>query len=165
MRVVITFLSIFLLAACGYKPTSHYIKEVLGEKIYAEVAISLEDPENSVLIKDAVNEAIVTQLHANTAAKEEADAKFFVTLKSVSFVPIQYDKNGYVIAYKTYVGMQTKYIDIHHKNHSIYTKGDYDFPIESNSLISDTKRFEAIKFASEKALDAMRSKIAIGAIK
>ncbi|MCH9814012.1 MAG: hypothetical protein K0U47_08740 [Epsilonproteobacteria bacterium] len=153
------------MVSCGYKPTSHYTQQVLGEKVYTEVTISLEDPENSVLIKDAVNEAIVNQFHADIVPKDQADSKLYVTLKSVSFVPIQYDKNGYVIAYKTYVGMRTDYIDIHNKRRVINTNGDFDFPIESNSIISDGKRFEAIRFASEKAFDSLRSKIAIGAIK
>jgi len=165
MRVALAVFILILFSACGYKPTSIYTKDVLGDKIYAEVVISLEDPENSVLIKDAVNEAIVSQLRSKIVSEDEADTKFYITLNSVSFVPIQYDKNGYVIAYKTYVGIKTKYIDREKKSHDIYTKGDYDFPIESSSLISDTKRFEAIKFASQKALDEVRSIISVGRIK
>ncbi|HIP59241.1 MAG TPA: hypothetical protein EYH01_02295 [Campylobacterales bacterium] len=165
MRVATLVFILFLFASCGYKPTSLYTKEVLGDKIYAEVAISLEDPENSVLIKDALNEAIVSQFRSRIVSLEKADSKFYINLNSVSFVPIQYDKNGYVIAYKTHVGLKTKYIDKEYKTHVITTKGDYDFPIESTSLISDTKRFAAIKFASQKALDAVRSQIAIRSIK
>jgi hypothetical protein len=151
--------------SCGYKPTSIYTKEILGDKIYTEVAISLEDPENSVLIKDAINEAVVSHFRSSIVSKDKADSLFYITLNSVSFVPIQYDKHGYVIAYKTHVGLKTKYIDKNRKTHEIYTKGNYDFPIESSSIISDTKRFEAIKFASQKALDAVRSQIAIRSIK
>jgi len=156
---------IFFFISCGYKPTSIYTKEVLGEKIYAEVTISVEDPENSVLIKDAVNEAIVKQFHSELTSKENADSYFHLTLNSVSFVPIKYDRNGYIVAYKTYISLQTVYIDKNKDKHVIRTTGDYDFPIESNSLISDTKRFEAIKFASQKALDGLRSKISIKGIK
>jgi len=165
MRVALAVLIIFIFSSCGYKPTSVYTKEVLGEKIYAEVTISLEDPENSVLIKDAVNEAVVSQLRSKIVSEDKADSRFYITLSSVSFVPIQYDKNGYVISYKTYVDIKTKYINKDGKIRDIYTKGDFDFPIESSSLISDTKRFEAIKFASQKALDEVRSIISIERIK
>jgi hypothetical protein len=158
-------LVLFVLLSCGYKPTSIYTKEILGDKIYTEVAISLEDPENSVLIKDAINEAVVSEFRSTIASKKMADSEFYITLSSVSFVPIQYDKNGYVISYKTHVGIKTRYIDKDKKEHTIYTKGNYDFPIESSSIISDTKRFEAIKFASQKALDAVRSQIAVRSIK
>lgn len=159
------FLLLLIWSGCGYKPTSLYTKEVLGDKIYTEVAISLEDPENTVLIKDAINEAVVSKFQAKLADIDQADSKLYISLSRVSFVPIQYDKNGYVIAYKTYVGLTTRYVDRKNKSHKIYTTGDYDFPIEANSLISDTKRFDAIKNAGEKALDAIRSKIAIGAMR
>ncbi len=165
MRIILSVFILLFFISCGYKPTSVYTKEALGESIYAQVEISLSDPENSVLIKDAVNEAIVSQFRSKIVPKERADSEFYITLNSVSFVPIQYDTNGYVIAYKTYVGLKTRYIDRDKKEHNIYTQGNYDFPIESNSLISDTKRFEAIKFASQKALDSVRSKIAIKALK
>ncbi len=165
MRVSIFVILLFTFISCGYKPSSIYTKEVLGEKIYAEVEISLEDPENSVLIKDALNEAIVSHLRSYIVPEEEATSKFYITLNSVRFTPIQYDKNGYVIAYKTYVGLKTKYVDINGNKQDIFTKGDYDFPIKSSSLISDAKRFEAIKFASQKALDLVRSQIAIRSIK
>jgi len=165
MRVLSLIFVVLLFVSCGYKPTSIYTKKILGDKIYAQVAISLEDPENSVLIKDALNEAIVSQFRSRIVSKDEADSKFYINLNSVSFVPIQYDKNGYVIAYKAHVGLKTKYIDKENKAYNINTKGNYDFPIESTSVISDTKRFEAIKFASQKALDAIRSQIAIRSIK
>ena len=165
MRVSVLILVVILFTSCGYKPTSIYTKEILGDKIYAEVEISLEDPENSVLIKDALNEAIVSQFRSRIVSKNVADSKFYINLNSVSFVPIQYDKNGYVIAYKTHVGIKTHYIDKENRAYDIYTKGNYDFPIESSSIISDTKRFEAIKFASQKALDAVRSQISIRSFK
>lgn len=164
-RTISLILLLFFISSCGYKPTSTYTKEILGESIYAEVEISLEDPENSVIIKDAVNEAIVSQFHSIATNKKDATSKLYLVLKSVSFIPIEYDKNGYVTAYKTYVLLQSRYVDRENKNHTITTSGNYDFPIESNSLISDTKRFEAIKFASAKALDELRSKIAIRRIK
>ncbi len=165
MKTFLLLITISFFISCGYKPTSIYTKEVLGEKIYTEVTISVEDPENSVLIKDAVNEAVVKQFHSELTSKEDADSFFHLTLNSVSFVPIKYDLNGYIVAYKTYIGLKTLYTDKNGNKQVINTTGDYDFLIESNSLISDTKRFEAIKFASQKALDGLRSKIAIKGIK
>lgn len=166
MRYIIFVVLCFVILSCGYKPTSIYTKKVLGNRIYTEVKISLQDPENSVLIKDAVNEAIVSKFRSKICFdKTKADSKLYISINSVSFTPIEYDRNGYVISYKTYVGLKSEYVDIENVKSTIHSKGDYDFPIESNSLISDTKRFEAIKFASEKALDELRSLIAIKAIK
>ena len=80
-------------------------------------------------------------------------------------MPIQYDKNGYVIAYKTYVDLLTQYRDRAGHRGAITSRGDYDFAIESNSVISDTKRFEAIKNASYKAIDEFISKLSVKGIK
>jgi hypothetical protein len=166
MRRVVGFIFIVLLLnSCGYKPTAIYTKNVLGDKIYANVEISLEDPENSILIKDAINEAIINKFHSKLVSKDKASSTIDIKLSSVKFQPIEYDTNGYVIAYKTLVGLQTTYSDKNSKMSTISTTGDYDFNIESLSVISDSKRFNAIKEASQKAIDAFISKISIRGVK
>ena len=161
MRAFIAFtilLTIFFWG-CGYKPTSLFANKILGDSIYAEVEISIKDPQNSILIKDAINEAILNKFKGRISSKEDATSKLYVKLNSISFVPIQYDKNGYVLSYKTYVSIKTTYYNRGGRRDTITTRGDYDFPIKSNSVISDTKRFEAIKFASLKAIDEFISKV------
>ncbi len=152
---------VVLFSACGYKPTSVYTKKVLGEQIYVKVETSLEDPENSVLIRDAVNEAVIYKFNAKIASEQDASAKLFVKLEQVNFQPIEYDNNGYVIAYKTNVTLRVGYHDKFNKKKSLKTHGDFDFNIASNSVISDTKRFNAIKEASQKAIDAFISRISV----
>jgi len=96
------FLGILMLAflsGCGYKPVSYYAKHALGQKIYAEVTISRQDPTNSVLIKDAVNEAIVSRFGAKLVSKEEAESILHIKIGSIAFSPTVYDKYGYVVAY------------------------------------------------------------------
>jgi hypothetical protein len=160
------FISIFLIVfiGCGYKPTSIYTKKLLGDKIFVDVKISLQDPENSVLIRDSINRAVIDTFKARVVSKKEATSSLYIELKKVLFMPIQYDKNGYVIAYKTNVTLSTDYTDKFRKSSKIISEGDFDFPIESNSVISDNKRFEAIKNASSKALDAFISKLSIRGI-
>ena len=140
-------------------------KEILGNHIFVEVKTSLKDPENTVLIRDAVNEAVITRFRSRIVPRANADSTLQMELKRVSFLPIQYDKNGYVIAYKTYVDLLTHYRDKNGKSGTITSRGDYDFAIESNSVISDTKRFEAIKNASYKAVDEFISKLSVKGIK
>jgi hypothetical protein len=162
MKKVVGFaLLVLFLNSCGYKPTAIYTKNVLGSKIYADVETSLEDPENSILIKDAINEAIINKFHSKLVSKDDATSTLKIKLSSVRFQPIEYDNNGYVIAYKTLVKLSTTYIDKSSKKDTIKTTGDYDFNIESLSVISDSKRFNAIKEASQKAIDAFISKISI----
>jgi len=156
----IVVLSVFLVS-CGYKPTNIYTKEVLGDRIFVDVSISKVDPQNSVLIKDAINQAVITKFRSKLTSYKNSTAKLYISFGSVSFKPIQYDKNGYVIAYKTIVNLKTKYIDRENKIRVVNSSGDYDFSIEPNSIISDNKRFEAIKFASLKAIDELISKISI----
>ena len=150
-----------LFSSCGYKPTNIYTKKVLGDSIYVDVAISRVDPQNSVLITDAINQAVITKFRSKLVSKERATTKMYVSLNSVSFKPIQYDNNGYVIAYKTLVSLNTRYIDRSGKQRVISSSGDYDFSIEANSVISDNKRFDAIKFGALKAIDELISKISV----
>ncbi len=163
---ILNILFVFLFfTGCGYRPSSVYTKRVLGNKIYAEVMIDINDPENSVLIKDAINQAIVSQFKSQiTDKKSEANTELYVKFNSIKFVPIAYDSNGYVISYKTEVVLNITYIDKFGKKGNLDINGTYDFPIEANSVISDTKRFEAIKFASYKAISEFISKIAIKGI-
>ncbi len=161
MRKFFLFLFlVFFTVGCGYKPLSYYTHKISQNKIFVDVRSSLRDPENTVLIKDAVNQVLVNKFHAKLVDENSSDLKLSIWLKSVTFEPIEYDQNGFVTAYKTVVVLDTLYDNGFEKKH-ILTSGEYNFPIESNSVISDTKRFEAIKFASKKAIEEFISKIAV----
>jgi len=159
------FIIAIFITACGYKPSANYANEVLGDKIHVEVEISRKDPKNSVLIKDAVNESVITRLGGKLSLKESADAELYVKIGSTTFSAILYDTDGYVVAYKAKVLLKIKYITRDGKKESFSTSGEYDFPVKADSVISDTNRFEAIKFASLDALNEFISKIAIKGIK
>ncbi len=149
-----------VLAGCGYKPASVYTRDVLGERIFTEVRVYLRDPENSVLIKDAVNEAVISRFKGRLSDKDHAQSELYISLRGVSFRPLQYDQNGYVIYYRAVTTLSIRYKK-GDKVQSMNVSGNYDFPIEPNSVITDTKRFEAIKESSKKALDLFISKIAV----
>lgn len=160
-QLFLGFLIAVFISGCGYKPSSYYAKQALGDKLYAEVTISRQDPRNSVLIKDAVNEAIVGRFGGKLVAKEQADSILYVTTQSISFSPTVYDTYGYVIAYKATVVLAMQYENATKKVEKLTATGEYDFSIEANSVISDTNRFEAIRYAASDALDEFVSKIAI----
>lgn len=160
MRLLVLFFTLLILG-CGYKPSSIYAKKALGERIYADIKIDLREPENTILIKDAINEAIVSRFKAKITNSAEASSKIFVKLKEIEFNPIQYDKDGYIVRYRTIAKLQIDYILQSGKKDKIEVDGYYDFLIEPDSIISDTKRFEAIKYASLKALDKFVSKVSI----
>lgn len=160
-QLVLGFFVLVLLAGCGYKPSAYYAKRALGNNIYAEVTISRQDPRNSVIIKDAVNEAVVSRFSAKLVSKEKADTVLKVKINKTSFSPTVYDQYGYVIAYKATVELAFTYESDHKETEKITAVGEYDFSIESNSVISDSNRFEAIKAAANEALDEFISKVAI----
>ena len=160
-QLFLGFLIAVVISGCGYKPSSYYAKQALGDRLYAEVTISRQDPRNSVLIKDAVNEAIVSRFGGKLVPKEQADSILRVNIQSISFSPTVYDTYGYVIAYKTTVVLAMQYENADKKIEKLTATGEYDFSIEANSVISDTNRFEAIRYAANDALDEFVSKIAI----
>ncbi|BCD60765.1 MULTISPECIES: LPS assembly lipoprotein LptE [unclassified Nitratiruptor] len=160
MRKFLWLVVILFFTGCGYKPASHYTKRVFGQKIYTQVSVYLRDPENAVLVKDAVNEAILKRLSGSLVAKSRADTIMRVAIASVSFTPLQYDENGYVIYYRTKVLLKTDITDKSGQTRHIKATGVYDFPIEPNSVITDNLRYVAIKEASAKAIDAIISRLA-----
>ena len=160
MKIVYLLLPLMIFG-CGYKPSSFYTKRVLGENIHVDAKISRKDPKNSVLIKDAVNEAVVGRFGAKLSDKKGADTNLVVSIGSVSFTPTVYDRDGYVIAYKTRVTLESSFKTDKGVEKKFSTTGEFDFPIEANSVISDTKRFEAIKNASSDAINEIISKISI----
>lgn len=160
-QLFLGFLFAIVISGCGYKPSSYYAKQALGDRLYAEVTISRQDPRNSVLIKDAVNEAIVSRFGGKLVTKEQADSVLHVKIQSISFSPTVYDTYGYVIAYKASVVLAMEYENANKKIEKLTATGEYDFSIEANSVISDNSRFDAIRYAANDALDEFVSKIAI----
>lgn len=158
-------LTLLAFLGCSYKPVSKITKDILGEKIYVQTQISIKDPKNSVLISDALKEAIVSRFHAKLTKKIYADTIIYSNIQSVDFSPTIYDRLGYVIAYKAFVRIKFKTIYKNGEESEFLCDGDYNFKIQSNSVISDTKRFEAIKFASQNALDEYIARTAMKGLK
>ena len=140
-------------AGCGYKPSSHYAKQVMGETVSTEVVISMEDPENTVIIKDAVDSAVIMRFKASLRERNEAQTHLNIRLESVSFSPLQYDLNGYVVAYRTTIRLNiTRTTQKRSKRYNV--SGIHDFAIEPQAIISDQARFDAIESGALKAIDS-----------
>ncbi len=164
--LIFTFIfSVAFLAGCGYKPTSSYAKQKIQGNVYVDVIIDLEDPKNSVLVKDALNEIVVSKFGRRLVDKKDlADTLMTIELGSVSNTELQKDEDGYVNLYRTNVSINVKY-DGPNGEGNVNVSGSYDFSLADGSTISDVKRFEAIKTASNKALEEFISKIAIQTFK
>lgn len=151
-KYYLLLLVLMVFSACGYKPSAYYAKKLIGEKVYTEVDVSLSDPENAVLTKDALNMAFQTRLKRKVAKKINADSSIYVFYKDIRFIPLQYDRNGYVVFYQAHI-----ILDFTFKKEKIVENrkivGRFEFPIRASAIISNDLRLKAIEKGSLKALD------------
>ena len=158
IKVLILVFIMFGILACGYKPSAKYSRDVVGERISTDVLISAQDPENTVIIKDAVDAAIVKVFHASLSSRASSQTHLQLSISSPSYSPVQYNSDGYVIAYRTTITL--KIVRYHNGLSKSYSaKGTYDFSIRPNAIISDQERFKAIKFSSEKAIRSFLAQV------
>lgn len=151
-KYYLSLLIFIVLTACGYKPSAQYAAKFIGEKVFTQVDVSLSDPENAVLTKDALNMALQTRLKRKVTRQKHADSSIFVHYKAIRFVPLQYDKNGYVVYYQAHINLVFTF-----KKAKLFEKrnvvGLFEFPIRPSAIISNDLRFKAIEQGSLKALD------------
>ena len=146
------FWAVLFLSACGYRPSAHFTPKVIGEKVYTKVDVSLSDPENSVLIKDALNQALYSRFKTLASTKNEAQSSIFVAYKSIQFVPLQYDENGYVVQNQANILLNFR-LEKGDQQEERSIMGRYEFPIRPSAIISNDLRFKAIEQGSLHALD------------
>ncbi|KIM02867.1 MAG: hypothetical protein KU29_13600 [Sulfurovum sp. FS06-10] len=144
--------TLLLLTACGYKPSSHYTPQVLGKNIATEVDVSMSDPENAVLIKDALHKAIYTRLGAKVNRKGTEESLIRIIYHHIGFMPLQYDQNGYVVYYQAVITLRFEFTKGKIQENRLIV-GRYQFPIRPSAIISNDLRFKAIEQGSIKALD------------
>jgi hypothetical protein len=152
-------LAALVLGGCGYAPASHYARNVVGDSVSTEVVVSMEDPQNTVIIKDAVDTAVITKFRTSLKPKNSAKTHLTIAIGGVGFSPLQYDTNGYVTTYRTTVTMNIARMT-GKESASYTTTGYYDFAIEPNAIITDQARFEAISQGAQKAIDAFIAQLA-----
>ena len=151
-KLFILTVATLLLTSCGYKPSSHYTKKIIGDRVYTEVEVSLSDPENAVLIKDALNKALYTRLKSKATRKRHADSSIYVAYEHIRFIPLQYDRQGYVVHYQADITLRFRFEKDKIKE-SRSMVGHYEFPIRPSAIISNDLRLKAIEQGSIKALD------------
>ncbi|OCL92732.1 LPS assembly lipoprotein LptE [Arcobacter porcinus] len=155
-------LAIFF-SSCGYKPSAYYAKEQLDKNVYVRVEIRANDPRNSILVKDAVTKILIQKIDSKLVDNEfEADVIIDLSIKSVSFNVLQYDKDGYNKLYKANVNLGVKYFTKGTgKTIRFDISGEYDFAIGQGVTLNDTHRFEAVSKASDMAVSELLSRVAV----
>ena len=158
MQKGVLSLLILLFASCGYKPSAKYARSVMGERVSTSVVISKEDPENSVLVKDAIDAALIEIFHTSLTDRSKSDTYLLISLSNPTYTPIQYDENGFVIAYRMKIGLKIQRYT-HGKSKIYSANGYYDFAVTPNAVITDQQRFNAIKNSAKKAIVAFEAQL------
>ncbi len=149
---------LFELSGCGYKPSAKYARDIVGQKISTSIVISKEDPENSVLVKDSVDKAIIEIFHSSLVDRRHSDTHLSFKITNPTYRPVEYDNNGFVISYRATIKLlitrETKSI-----KKKYLTSGTYDFSVVPNAVLSDQERFNAIKYSAIKAISSFVAKV------
>ena len=158
MRITLAFLFILLLVGCGYKPSSKYARVIVGESVSTSITISAQDPENTVIIKDAVDLAVIEVFRTSLTDRAYSKTHLSLSISPPSYTPLQYDGDGFIIAYRATIVLgivrETKDIKKHYS-----ASGTYDFSIDRNAVITDAQRFDAIKFSATKAITSFIAQV------
>ncbi len=139
------------MTACGYKPSSEYIKNIFTENIYVEVIVDREEPENAPFVKDELNRMVYNRFKGRIVPKEKADSQIIVRYQGSRFIPLAYE-NGYIVRYRAdvrvYFVLLTKEGKLTKTIHAVH-----ESDIQASSYFSSALRIEAIRKGLEKALD------------
>ena len=165
--VLFTFIISFSFFGCSYKPSSQYAKEEIQGNVFVKVTIDLEDPQNSVLIKDSINKLLIQKLDVDMVSSESlADTIMYIDVNRVSMQELQYDDLGYNKLYRALVSINVSYSKKgEKKKKSFIVDGEHNFSVDNGTTINSNQRYDAIKKASDKALEEVLSKIAVGSFK
>ncbi len=147
-------------AGCGYYPISYYSKQSLGSSLFVESRVNLADPENSVIAKDALNQAIAQKFHANLVPRAQAESVIVTEITDVDVYSIADNDAGFANFYRASVRMSFSYTDKKGNARKFSNYGFYDFPVDVISTITDETRFNAIKEASLSAIDKFVAQVA-----
>ena len=147
----VIFLSLPLLTACGYKPSSQVIQNVFSDKVYIKVYVDRVEPENAPFVRDEMNRIVYTRFKGRVVSKEEAQSQIYVTYSGSTFVPLAY-ANGYVTRYMVNVRMHFEMLTKEGRvTKDITSMVESD--IEASSLASSAIKIEALRKGLEKAMD------------
>lgn len=160
MKLLLPALAALLfLSGCGYKPMAHYHKKVLGGSVYTIVELPLAEPENALVIKDALNEAVVAKFKARLVEKEAAETIIHIRKTHFSIDGLQKDENGFTVLYRATVALDVE-IRRNGEKRTMEVTGLHDFPMEADSLESEARKNEALRIASLKAMDELVARLA-----
>lgn len=140
-----------LLVSCGYKPSSHAIKNIFSDTVYVEVIVDRAEPENAPFLKDQLNRIVYTRFKGHVVPKAQAQSQLRVSYGGSTFTPLTYE-DGYITRYRA--NIKVKFDMVTKEGKSTKTINSvFESDIQASSLYSSELRTEAIRKGLEKALD------------
>ena len=162
VRFIILFLSLFILS-CGYRPMAYYANKALGDSVYVKLKVNLENTEESVAIKDLVNEAIVSRFHSHLDNEENASSIVTVDVKDVRDSIVATNSQGFATFYRVIVSIDFSFKK-KGKNHEFSNSGYFDYAASlNNPLATYQNRQNAILEAAKQSLDRFISQVGYAA--
>ncbi|WP_237416410.1 LPS assembly lipoprotein LptE [Helicobacter saguini] len=157
------FIFIFMLNSCGYKPMAYFANKALGDKVCVKMYPNLENPEESIRIKDTINEAIYSRFHSQVVDESEADSILNIDVQNIKDAIIATNSQGFATFYRVYVTI--RYTFTHNdKTFSYVNPGYYDYAASLTSpLTTYNNRSVAIIEAAKQSLDRFISQVGYSA--
>lgn len=150
---LLAIIALFVMGGCGYKPSSHYIKNVFDDTVYVEVIVSRSEPENAAYVKDALNRMIIARFGGKVVPKAQAESTIIASYNGTTFIPIGYDSNGYITRYRAIVRVKFDIKTTKTGSFSRSITGIVEENIGASSTLSSNLRIEAIRSGMARALD------------
>jgi hypothetical protein len=150
-NILIVPILLLVLNACGYKPSSHMIKNIFTDTVYVEVIVDRVEPENAPFVKDEMNRLVYTRFKGRVASKAEAKSQIRIAYAGSTYAPLAY-QDGYVTRYRANIRVHFTMVNKEGKSTKLITS-IVESDIEVSSLTSSTLRIDAIRKGLEKALD------------
>jgi len=153
------FIFLIFITGCGYKPSVEYQNKIFGKKIKPIVNLDIENPRESIFLKDAINDAIYTILNKNICYTN-CDSIMKINSQNSSLIVLDYDQNGYPNLYRSIVRLNVTIINKFNKSKTYNVSGSYDFRVKSQGVLNDEAKLNAYKNASINALNKLFALIA-----
>lgn len=158
---LLAIIVLFIMGGCGYKPSSHYIKNVFDDTVYVDVIISHAEPENAVYVKDALHRMIIARFGGKVVPKAQAESVITASYGGTNFIPISYDSNGYITRYRANVRVKFDIKTTKSRKHLRRSiTGIVEENISASSTLSSNLRIEAIRTGMARALDQFLAYVA-----
>ena len=151
LMLLLSSCALFLLSSCGYKPSSHAIKNVIADTVYIEVLVDKAEPENAPFVKDELNRLVYTRFKGKVTSKALAQSHIIASYDGSTFTPLAYEE-GYVTRYRANVKIRFDMLTKKGKLSKEIT-AIVESDIQASSLTSSALRTEAIRTGLEKALN------------